>query len=313
MLKIIFLITVLVNLVFFSFLHRVAVALERHEQEREDIVIRELVVNNDNKYRTVICKNEEEGIKELRSLVDTSRIEECWIFLPPEERWVEIGSGAVPETRVDDHFITKVGVDVQFMESVMAKNNSLIVYHIHPTYSLFLEHQMRKCRENGQPMKEKEVKKARTEFLIKRAYPSGQDLGNMIENTMEFIKKNPGGNIMFKICSHYGITECYLTKEGKIYFICDNYPDLFEKIVRICMKMHRDAALAVENYEQKIRKKVNLLYRIKMHSKQKKRSFLRANNGSKFEIDPFTLINKAFEAMSSDYLKVAFTPYTQRE
>ena len=310
MFKIISIITLLVS---FSFFFRVAVALEIHEHEREGIVVREIVVNNDNKYRTIIYKNEEEGITELRSLVDTSRMEECWIFLPLGKKWVEIGSGSVPETKVDDRFITKVGLDVQFMERLMAKNNSLIVYHIHPTYSLFLEHQMKQCRENGQPMKEKEIKKARSVFLMKRAYPSEQDLGNMIENTLEFFKKNPSGNITFKICSHYGITEYYLTKEGEAYFICDNYPDLFEKIVRICMEMHHDAFLAVENYEQKIRKKVNLLNRTKMHSKQKKRSLLKTNNGSRFEIAPFTLINKAVEAMCGDYLKVTFRPYGQRE
>jgi len=298
-----------VYLFFFSFFYRVVAALESHEQKREDVVVRELVVNNDSKYRTISYKNEEEGIAELRSLINTSRIEECWIYLPVEEKWVEIGSGAVPETKVDDRFITKVGLDVQFMDRVMVKNNFLVVYHIHPTYSLFLEHQIKESRESGLPMEENEIKKARTVFLIKRAYPSEQDLGNMIENTLEFLKKNPNGNITFKICSHYGLTEYYLTKEGQIYFVCGNYPELIEKIIMMCMKMHHDAALAVENYEQKIRKKINLLYRIKMHSKQKKQSSLRINNGSRLEIEPFTLINKAVEAMSNDYLRVTFAPY----
>ena len=168
---------------------------------------------------------------------------------------------------------------------------------------------MKECREIGQPMKEKEIEKARAVFLMKRAYPSEQDLGNMIENTLAFFKRNPNGNITFKICSHYGITEYYLTKEGEIYFLGDSYPDLFEKIVMMCMEMHHHAALAVEKYEQKIRKKANVLNRIKMHSKQKKRSLLKTNNDSRLEIEPFTSINKAVEAMSNDYLKVTFTPY----
>ncbi len=45
-----------------------------------------LVVNRENKVRTVIKKNEIEGIKDIKNLADTAKYEEAWAYLLKKKR-----------------------------------------------------------------------------------------------------------------------------------------------------------------------------------------------------------------------------------
>ncbi len=69
-------------------LNHVSFAVEDANKEEGFNVIDELVVNNKNQYKTVIYENENEGISEMRKLIENSQIEESWAYLPHQEKWI---------------------------------------------------------------------------------------------------------------------------------------------------------------------------------------------------------------------------------
>ena len=194
-------------------LNHVSFAVESTNKEEGCNIINELVVNNKNQYKTVIYENESEGISEMRKLIESSQIEESWVYLPHQEKWIEIGYNEESEKKIDESYITKAKLDIQFLDALMNENNNMILYHFHSSYCLSLEDKIKKREKNGSPMNDNEIEKERIRLLIKSAYPSRSDLLNMIGNSMEFFERNSDGNITFKVCSHYGITEYRLTDE----------------------------------------------------------------------------------------------------
>ena len=285
-------------------LNHVSLAVEDTNREEGYNVINELVVNNKNQFKTVIYENENEGILEMRKLIESSQIEESWAYLPRQEKWIEIGYSEESEKKIDEKYITKAKLDIQFLDELMNENNNMIIYHFHPSYSLSLEDKIKRRKKNGSPMNDNEIKKERTRLLIKSAYPSRSDLMNMIGNSTEFFERNSDGHITFKVCSHYGITEYRLTDEGMAYLHADNSLKQIARITGISSSANIDANVKGEILEMNPRETRNPLKRIKMSPKRKRSSFSRY-----IIIDPLSRIERAVEAMNGEHIKVTFTPY----
>ena len=285
-------------------LNHVSLAVEDTNKEEGYNVINELVVNNKNQYKTVIYENEEEGILEMRKLIETSQIEESWAYLPRQEKWIEIGYSEESEKKIDEKYITKAKLDIQFLDELMNENNNMIIYHFHPSYSLSLEDKIKRRKKNGSPMNDNEINKERTRLLIKSAYPSRSDLMNMIGNSTEFFERNSEGNITFKVCSHYGITEYRLTDEGMEYLYADDSLKQILRITGISSSANIEANVKGEILEMNPRETRDPLKRIKMSPKRKRSSFSRYKI-----IDPLSRIERAVEAMNDEHIKATFTPY----
>ena len=285
-------------------LNHVSLAVEDTNREEGYNVINELVVNNKNQFKTVIYENENEGILEMRKLIESSQIEESWAYLPRQEKWIEIGYSEESEKKIDEKYITKAKLDIQFLDELMNENNNMIIYHFHPSYSLSLEDKIKRRKKNGSPMNDNEINKERTRLLIKSAYPSRSDLMNMIGNSTEFFERNSDGHITFKVCSHYGITEYRLTDEGMAYLHADNSLKQIARITGISSSANIDANVKGEILEMNPRETRDPLKRIKMSPKRKRSSFSRY-----IIIDPLSRIERAVEAMNGEHIKVTFTPY----
>ncbi len=285
-------------------LNHVSLAVEDTNKDAGYNVINELVVNNKNQYKTVIYENEEEGILEMRKLIEGSQIEESWAYLPHREKWIEIGYNEESEKKIDENYITKTKLDIQFLDELMNENNNMILYHFHPSYSLSLEDKIKRREKNGSPMNDNEIEKERIRLLIKSAYPSRSDLMNMIGNSTEFFERNSDGNITFKVCSHYGITEYRLTDEGMAYLHADDSLKQILRITGISSSANINANVKGEILEMNPRETRNPLKRIKMSPKRKRSSFSRY-----IIIDPLSRIQRAIEAMNDEHIKVTFTPY----
>ena len=285
-------------------LYHISLASEHTHKQERDNVIDELVVNNRNKFKTVIYENEEEGISEMRKLIACSQTEESWVFLPHQGKWIEIGNNEEAEKKINKRYITKAKLDVQFLDGLMNENNNMILYHFHPSYCLSLEDKIKKQEEDGSPMNDNEIRRERIRLLIKSAYPSRSDLLNMIGNSTEFFERNPEGNITFKICSHYGITEYHLTDEGMTHMYADNSPEQILRIKKISSSANIKVNIRGDILEINPRETRNPLKRIKMSPKQKRKSFSRYTI-----IDPLTRIQKAIESMNDEHIRVTFTPY----
>ena len=285
-------------------LNHVSSAVEDTNKEERYNVINELVVNNKNQYKTIIYENENEGISEMRKLIESSQIEESWVYLPHQEKWIEIGYNEESEKKIDESYITKAKLDIQFLDALMNENNNMILYHFHSSYCLSLEDKIKKREKNGSPMNDNEIEKERIRLLIKSAYPSRSDLLNMIGNSMEFFERNSDGNITFKVCSHYGITEYCLTDEGMAYLHADNSLKQIVRITSISSSANIEANVKGEILEMNPRETRDPLKRIKMSPKRKRSSFSRYKI-----IDPLSRIERAVEAMNDEHIKATFTPY----
>jgi hypothetical protein len=180
----------------------------------------------------------------------------------------------------------------------------MTLYHFHPSHSLSLEDKIRKREESGSPMNDKGIESERIKLLIKSAYPSRSDLLNMIGNSMEFFEKNTEGNITFKVCSHYGITEYRLTDEGMEHLSAGNSFKQILWVKEISSSANIEVNVKGEILEMNPMETRNPLKRIKMSPKLKRKPVSRY-----IIIDPLTRIQKAIESMNSEHIRVTFTPY----
>ncbi len=281
-----------------------SLAVDNTAEIGEYNVVDELVVNYKNNYKTVIFENEDEGVSEMRGLVESSKTEESWAYLPHKEKWIEVGYNEEAEQKVEESYITKTKLDVQLLDALMDENDNMILYHFHPPSYHLLEDDIKRREEKEFPMSDNEIEKVRTGILIKSAYPSRSDLLNMIGNSTEFYERNPEGKITFKICSHYGITEYHLTDEGLIYLYADNSSEQILKIKKRSLSANVEVNVTGEILEMHPRQARNPLKRIKMSPKRKRKSRSRY-----IIIEPLSRIEKALEAMNDEYIVVSFTPY----
>ena len=285
-------------------LNYISFATEQTTEQGEYKVIDDLVVNNRNKFKTVVHESEAEGISEMRKLIASSLIEESWAYLPHQKKWIEIGHNEEAEKKIDKHYITKAKLDVQLLDKLMSENNNVVLYHFHPSHSLSLEDKIRKQEESSTPMNDKEIERERVKLLIKSAYPSRSDLLNMIGNSMEFFERNAEGNITFKVCSHYGITEYYLTDEGMEHLHTDNSLKQILWVKEISSSANIEANVKGEILEMNPMETRDPLKRIKMSPKRKRKPVSRY-----IIIDPLTRIQRAIDTMNDKYIRVTFTPY----
>ena len=285
-------------------LNHISLAAEHTNQQDGYNVIENLVVNNKNKFKTVIFESEAEGISEMRKLIANSQVEESWVYLPHLKKWIEIGHNEEAEKKIDKRYITKAKLDVQLLDELMSENNNMALYHFHPSHSLSLEDKIRKREESGSPMNDKDIESERIKLLIKSAYPSRSDLLNMIGNSMEFFEKNTEGNITFKVCSHYGITEYRLTDEGMAHLSADNSFKQILWVKGISSSANIEVNVKGEILEMNPMETRSPLKRIKMSPKLKRKPVSRY-----IIIDSLTRIQKAIESMNSEHIRVTFTPY----
>ncbi len=279
-------------------------AADNTTQKEEYKVIDKLVVNNKNNFKTVIYKNEDDGASEMRELVESSRIEESWAYLPHLEKWVEVGYNEESEKKIEKSYITKAKLDLQLLDMLMDENDNMILYHFHPPSYRLLDVEIEERKKEGLSFGENEIEKVRTGILIKSAYPSRSDLLSMIGNSTEFYERNPEGKITFKICSHYGITEYYLTDEGLIHLYADNSPEQILRIKDKSLSANMEVIVTGEILELNPTQTRDPLKRIKMSPKRKRETISRY-----VIIEPLSRIQKALESMNDEYIAVSFTPY----
>jgi len=190
----------------------------------------QLVVNTENTCRTVFKGNEEDGIKQLQQLVESSKLEEAWAYLPERLEWIEIGKEEKPETKQGEIYTKEVKFNIP--QDLFRNNHSIIIYHFHPRYSLQLEELNVAAKQKKEVSKQKQelgvvtkqkqelnaIVKREQEILIRKTLPSGRDLSKMIVDSRDFYQIHPQGQITFKFRSPYGITEFFLTEKGKEFY-----------------------------------------------------------------------------------------------
>ena len=179
-------------------------------------VVASLTVNASNAERLVVAgKCESDGVREIAALLSRSRIEELWAYLPQAPssgpcQWHEVGRN---EHSADDG--AYVDVDWTYLESLMAGNRAIHLYHFHPL--VFFDHA--NSRVSDAP------NDSSSEALVtdlKFSMPSPADIHFMMEITSRFHRYHPrGGTIRNSVVTPYGIVEYGLTDAGRVKYESD--------------------------------------------------------------------------------------------
>ncbi|MFC1733381.1 hypothetical protein ACFL6I_24030 [candidate division KSB1 bacterium] len=204
-------------------------SFDEEEERAGNVVLDDLVVNNSDKKRTMIFKDEHKGIKKMRDLVFSSNLEEAWAYLPDKKRWVEIGRNSTPSHKIIDVFgkeayETSATIDSAHLIKLMKENDSITLYHFHPD-------NLEVAKEAILNYKSRDTLDMITHAICAisiidalHASPSYEDFGSMVHFATTFREINPDSKLKFKICSAIGVTEVELTEKGMNYFKDKNTP-----------------------------------------------------------------------------------------
>ena len=119
----------------------------QHIEIKPNVSLENLIVNESNYYRTVVNKSEEEGIKDIKNILENSFLEEAWVFLPKSKKWIEIGEEEKREIiikEVDDKNIaysysSGANLSGYFINELFEKESNILFYHFHPNPKIELK------------------------------------------------------------------------------------------------------------------------------------------------------------------------------
>ncbi|MBI2102277.1 hypothetical protein HYT55_00420 [Candidatus Woesearchaeota archaeon] len=166
-----------------------------------------LVVNTDNTYHLTALKSEKEGVKDLQKLAQRADREEVYVFLPEEERWIEIGykeSAIELQVTPQGEVYGKVTAACDpLLDIFLAQHKSLAIYHFHPR--LFREKTIALLKEH--PPKKETLEDAIAFQQDNHVLPSSIDLFSMITESAKYYHQyHPDGEIVFNVVSAEGVT-----------------------------------------------------------------------------------------------------------
>ena len=97
--------------------------LQRTEMQSDN-----LLLNRDNQIYFATNKNEEQGINNIKRIIDNSKYEELWLYLPEKQKWYEIGINSY----IDEEG-SKVENTKNDIKKILEKEKikELIFYHNH--------------------------------------------------------------------------------------------------------------------------------------------------------------------------------------
>ena len=154
--------------------------------QRTEMQSLNLLLNRDDKVYFVTNKNEEEGIKDIKKIINNSNYEEAWLYLPEKQIWYETGfySDSI-----------SVCTNYSIVNKILEKNKDikeLVFYHNHPWSPKYSLNQIK--------------------------YPSTTDVVETLGRTLDYSNYNIKG----KVCSKGGVCEYSLTEKARKEFEIKN-------------------------------------------------------------------------------------------
>jgi hypothetical protein len=247
-----------------------------------------------------VRKNEEEGIKDIKELVHSSKLEGAWAYLPKEELWIWVVKEMRPETMIDRkegfYSVTEVECDYKFTTE-LGFDQDFIAYHLHTNnYSILMKSikdQLNATHPNIDREIVEEIKKDFQQNLsLKATLPSGADIGSMIDQSKVVYGLRPQSKTSHKVCSSYGVSEYFLNGEGRKFFD-------FNKVLYWNKNKLETNQKELELMNEKINE-------IMEKTKQK-------ILGLPLETNPFSKekVDEMIEEIKHPYFEIVFTPYVE--
>lgn len=174
----------------------------------------QLVVNHNTTYRTVVhntCK--EEGIQQIRKLVETEPLEESWLYYPQLCTWEEVGINSLPK----DGGIF-VWSDLDQLVRAFENHKDLVMVHFHPL-SIYQQSLSGETQNGFSVPSTKDVDEEVWPSFVNLNIPSLVDyVDNLFHVTYEFDKgtyPHFEGSLKSVIVTLYGYYEISLDGQGR--------------------------------------------------------------------------------------------------
>ena len=178
----------------------------------ETVKLDSLIVNNNDNIQTVVCIPENIADRQARELL-TSELEEGWIF--DKECWHEVLSES---SNID--YCARHNNEYAFgyvyskdLEGIFAAAEDTLKFrHTHPYGDI------NKVREALAPLRWGDWRQAWIDQKVDGAAPNDGDIELFIWMQNEYGKVLQEGVLIGQISSEFGVTDFYLTEEGREYF-----------------------------------------------------------------------------------------------
>lgn len=207
------------------------------------IEVPNLAVNLDSTKQYICKKIISEALSDFQKIVETSGLEEAYVYLPERKEFHEI----TYDERIfqtDDFTYSGATVNMVYISQIQLINDTLHFWHPHPTsYNLKNENRNSTRKKNSELSKEEQLENEKSKNklndngyqvinLIPKAdmRPSPNDL-EMIVYVEQIIQKDKV--IDYFIYSNSGITQYHLTKLGKEKARNGSLNKLFNKDTKI--------------------------------------------------------------------------------
>lgn len=180
------------------------------EFKRTNKVTRNLIVNSSKDYRTITYKCDRQGVRDIINLMEKSKLEEFWAYLPQKCQWIEIGR----DENSEDGGAT-IRIDRKYLSQLMTQHLEIDIYHFHPKYYFNLSN----CNDLVGSFSK--LSNSQKEFCFRLSMPGPEDIYLMMDTTWVYKQKNPSFKMTHKVISPNGIVEYVLTKEGEKRYAVD--------------------------------------------------------------------------------------------
>jgi hypothetical protein len=164
---------------------------------------------------------EAEGLRQIARLLERSPFEEMWAFLPRARtggacQWHEIGRDEKAMSRG-----AYLRVDMAYLETLMAENTEVHLYHFHPLryFACAADASCRRVRTG----RRKDLDPRWVTDLV-YSMPSPSDVHFMMDTTSRFQRRHRGrGTIRHGVVTPHGVVRYGLTEQGLAKFEAERH------------------------------------------------------------------------------------------
>lgn len=166
--------------------------------------VAELQVNTHNQARHVVAVTGVDGRSQIARLLEETRYEEQWAFLPDLELWIEVGTN---EQASQDG--SEVEIDVAFVRQLAAAFGTVELVHFHP--SVFFGANPGESKFKHAALSDIDGQNIES---IGLALPSPADVEVSLKLSMELAKSAPDAALSFVVVSPHGTVRYGPTTRG---------------------------------------------------------------------------------------------------
>ncbi|HVY52320.1 MAG TPA: hypothetical protein VHA07_12275 [Devosia sp.] len=167
-----------------------------------------LRIDADDTARDLIGISQAEGVRQIRQLGQSTRVEEAWAYVPQAGFWVEIGIYG----RDDLSLGPLVELDVALLGGLIAAFDRVDIYHLHPDSTFAAAFGVTTLYPSDTPVA---MLDDTGKTAVGLAVPSPSDIETAIDIALLQDELHPSSEVRNHVVTPYGVVQYELTARGR--------------------------------------------------------------------------------------------------